>query len=126
MQVTFRKRLSHRVVEWEVVSPSRRNRSRFSTALGRGDFPHDLERFVVEAAIGIRNGFWGALESGTRHRRAPTDSDHLVQVHVALAAQGRPTPAAEPLERFRRLWAELDDEGTLSVDWPSLRVLQPV
>lgn len=132
MQVTFRKRLSQRMVEWEVVDRTRYRRPHCSTAPARAELPRDLERFVVEAAIGTTRGYWGSIareiDSATANakRRESSELDHLIQIHVALAAQGRPTPAAEPLAKFRRLWAELGEGGSFTVEWPTLRVLQPV
>ncbi len=142
MKVTFRKRMSRRMVEWEVVTRSRRHRPRCSTALGTASLPHDLEQLVVEAAIGANHGFWGSVadradaitsprrdrswRSGgllTATRAELNDIEHLVNVHVALANQGRPTPAAEPLARFRTLWSELGDGEAITVEWPTLRVV---
>lgn len=138
MEITFRKRTSRRLVEWEVTGRSRRNRIRRSAVLGGAALPHDLEQLVVEAALGVTHGFWGSVANGSAiawrgpgssghaavavPRRDPNELDHLVAVHVALADQGRPTPVAEPLARFRALWDELDDDGELTVEWPTLRV----
>jgi len=146
MQVTFRKAASRRLVEWEVSDRPRRTRARRTVTLGSAGLPHDLEQLVVEAAIGLTNGFWGSMASSpasvstsprlarshgtptaaTPSRRDLHEAEHLVAVHVSLADQGRPTPAAAPLARFRRLWTELADDGELTVNWPSLKVLAPV
>ena len=132
------------MVEWEVVTRSRRNRPRCAMALGRGGLPHDLEQLVVEASLGVAHGFWGCVADGatfrsmgqrarTRagraviaaHRRDLATVEHLVHQHLSLAEQGRSTPAAEPLAQFRDLWAGLGDAEPLTVEWPTLRILQP-
>ena len=38
------------------------------TGTAKHGFPHDLEHFVVEAAIGYRDGFWGRIARGAEFR----------------------------------------------------------
>jgi hypothetical protein len=39
-----------------------------TTATAKGGFPHDLEHFVVEAALGYQDGFWGRVARGAEFR----------------------------------------------------------
>ena len=110
-------------------------------ALGRGDLPHDLLQLVVEAALGIERGFWGCVDAGATfrstgrrrtkpgraviaaNRRELVDAERVVFEHVELWKAGEPTPAGPAIERFEALWAGLGDGVSLTVEWPSLRVL---
>ena len=110
-------------------------------ALGRGELPHDLVQMIVEAAVGIEQGFWGSVASGatfkstgrkrTRpgraviaaNRKAIGAAEAVVGDHFVRWQQGEPTPTAPHFDHIARLWAGLGDGGELTLEWPSLRVL---
>jgi hypothetical protein len=138
MQVTFRKLVEQRCSYWVAVRGKRTVVPGTAMALGRGDMPHDLTQLVVEAATGLRYGFWGCVAAGAtfkstgRKRTKPgraiiaQHQDELRQTeiitgqHVELWKAGHDTPVARELSRMAALWDGLDEHDELAVDWPSL------
>jgi hypothetical protein len=103
------------------------------------DLPHDLSTFAIEAALGIRHGFWGCVAEGATFKslgrrrtpqgravitshRADLDAAEVV-VNGAYGAwrAGRPTEATEALEEMLGRWRALADGDDLVVEWPLAR-----
>jgi hypothetical protein len=138
VQVTFRKLVEQRCSYWVAVRGKRTVIPGTAMALGRGDMPHDLTQRVVEAAVGLKFGFWGCVAAGAtfkstgRKRTKPgraiiaQHQDELRQTeiitgqHVAQWRAGQDTAVARELSRMARLWDSLDEHDELVVDWPSL------
>jgi hypothetical protein len=134
--VTFYKLVERRLSTWDAVRGKRTRVAGPTMALGRGDLPHDLVQFIVEAALGIEHGFWGCVAQGASfrslrrkrtkpgraviavHRTELDVAEHLVAEHFARWKAGAPTPAAEPLASIGRAWRALGDGGTLTLRWP--------
>jgi hypothetical protein len=112
---------------------------------GPWGLPHDLAGLVVEADLGVADGFWSCVGAGAtfksldrrptkpgrqiiRAHRAHLDSaEAAVHQHVADWRAGRPTPVAPMLDRFRERWGELPAGMRLRVHWPSLEThIEPV
>jgi hypothetical protein len=119
MQVTFRKLVEQRCSTWEAVRAKRIRVPGTSMALGRGDLPHDLTQMIVEATLGVGDGFWGCIAQGatfrstgrrrTRpgraviaaHRRGLLGAEQIVGAHVRAWKSVQPTPARDALDSFR-------------------------
>jgi hypothetical protein len=141
MQVTFTKLIEKRASTWEAVRGKNIRVPGARMALGRGDLPHDLLQLVVEATVGVDDGFWGCVAAGatfrstgrkrTRpgraviaaHRKGLGAAEQTVGAHVQAWKGGQPTPAGSALDMFDELWRSLGDRGSLCVEWPSLRVV---
>ena len=139
--MTFSKLIEKRLTYWEAVRGKRTKVPGTTMALGRGDLPHDLSQLVVEATLGIENGFWGCVAQGAtfkstgrkrtkagraviaRNRLDLKAAERTAGAEVAAWRAGRTTVAADALDRFDRLWADLPDQGQLTIEWPTLRVL---
>src|SRR5437762_2469940 len=39
-----------------------------TTATAKGGIPHDVQHFIVEAALGFQDGFWGRVARGAEFR----------------------------------------------------------
>src|SRR5205085_8343954 len=94
MRVEFYKGGEGRLCGWVAAPPKRRPFQGTTMAAGR-DLPHDLTQFVVERALGIRDGFWGVLAHGgsfasVRGRRPTQPGRALVRAHTTglVAAEG--------------------------------------
>jgi hypothetical protein len=140
MQVTFQKLVEKRVSTWVAGRGKNIRVPGASMALGRGDLPHDLTQLIVEATLGVNDGFWGCVAAGatfrstgrkrTRpgkaviaaHREGLAEAERMVGLHVFAWKNGKPTPTAEALTTFDELWRSLDDGGSLRVEWPTLRI----
>src|SRR5918911_570859 len=96
MHVEFYKVDEGRLCGWVATPPKRRAFQGTTMAAGRS-LPHDLTQFVIERALGVRDGFWGLLAHGawfasvpgrrpTRPARAPARPHHA----ALAAAPGRP------------------------------------
>lgn len=72
MQVTFYKLDDGRLCAW-MATPPRRKRFQGTTMVSGRDLPHDLAQFVVEATLGLRQGFWGLLANGATVRGVSLD-----------------------------------------------------
>jgi hypothetical protein len=110
-------------------------------ALGRGGLPHDLVQMIVEASVGMDQGFWGSVAAGAtfksigRKRTKPgraiiaanrhhiAAAEAVVAEHLYRWQHGYPTPAAAHFERLSRQWDSLGDGEPLTVQWPTLRLL---
>ncbi len=143
MEVTFYKMTEKRGTYWEAVRGKRTRVPGTTMALGRGGLPHDLTQLVVEAAAGIEDGFWGSVADGAtfkstgrkrtkpgraiiaKNRRGLVAAEAETGRQVRAWAAGHRTPVTEQLARFDRLWAEVADEGQITVEWPTLRVKTP-
>lgn len=143
MIVTFRKHVEQRVTSWIARRGKRTLVPGTHMALGRGELPHDLEQMIVEGAAGVEFGFWGCIAKGAtfnstgrkrtrpgraviaEHKHDIDAAEGLVHQHVQAWREGKPTPAAEPLERLTRAWEALGDGEPLTVEWPTLRILSP-
>jgi hypothetical protein len=141
--VTFRRHEEQRVSSWMARRGKRTIIPGSTMALGRGDAPHDLLQFAVEAAVGLEYGFWGCVAKGATFRslgrkrtrpgraviaehRAEVDAaEGVAGFHVAAWKKGEPTPAAEALTRLSAAWDALEDGEPLTVEWPSSKILSP-
>src|ERR1019366_6291143 len=112
---------------WEAIRGKRIRVPGATMALGRGDLPHDLTQMVVEATLGVSDGFWGCLAQGatfrstgrkrTRpgraviaaHRTDLVEAEQIVGAPVRGWKAGQPTPTRDALNRFDHLWRSLGD-----------------
>lgn len=99
--------------------------------------PHDLAQYVIEAATGTQNGFWGLVSRGTtfkstgrkrtkpgraliaEHRDDLDASEVLAGEHKARWRRGEPTPVTEALSQAAARWAELEVGDRLIFEWPA-------
>lgn len=104
------------------------------------DLPHDLAQFVVEAALGLEEGFWNLVANGATFKslgRRPTKpgrqliADHraelnqaegIVNDHVAAWRDGNPTPLGPALDAMLARWRALQVGEELVVEWPTRRL----
>lgn len=139
VQVVSRKLVEERCSYWEAVRGKRTVVPGTAMALGRGDLPHDLTQLVVEAAVGVRYGFWGCVAAGAtfkstgrkrtkpgraviaQHREDLRRAEHVTGEHVARWKAGHDTPVARQLDRMAAFWEGLDEHDELVIEWPSLR-----
>lgn len=139
MQVVFRKLVEQRCSYWVAVRGKSTVVPGTAMALGRGDMPHDLTQLVVEAAVGLRFGFWGCVAAGAtfkstgrkrtkpgraiiaQHRDDLRRTEVITGQHVELWKAGQDTPVARELSRMAALWDSLQEPDELVVDWPTLR-----
>lgn len=70
MRVEFYKGAEGRLCGWIATPPKRRPFQGTTIAPGR-DLPHDLNQFVIERALDIRDGFWGLLANGGTFKSVP-------------------------------------------------------
>lgn len=142
MEVAFRKiddkGPGRAVCYWEAVRGKRTRVPGTAMAAGKG-LPHDVAQYVVEAAAGIRSGFWGCVEKGAtfksmarprtqpgraviaKHRRHLDDSEAVANAHVAAWHGGERTPVSEHLDAALDQWRTLGPEQRLVFTWPSPR-----
>jgi hypothetical protein len=141
VQVRFFKLVERRLATWQAVRGKRTRVDGPTMALGRGDLPHDLTQYIVEAAVGVDHGFWGCVADGASfrsirrrrtkpgravivaHRSELDASERLVAEHLSRHANGQPTPASEPLDRIGRAWRDLGDGEWLTLRWPYLDLI---
>ena len=106
-------------------------------AAGR-DLPHDLATFVIEAELGIDQGFWGCVAAGAtfrslgrkrtpqgttvirEHRTALDEAEERVNLEFFAWRSGRPTTAGPALDGMLARWRALPADGELELEW-SLR-----
>lgn len=133
MRVTFHKR--GRGCGWTALRPPRTVVPGPTMAAG-GDLPHDLYTFVIEDALGIEHGFWGAVAAGATFRslgrkRTPQGkaviARHAEELDAAEARvnevyfawrAGTPTEVDEQLDAMLARWRALPDGGDLTLEWP--------
>jgi hypothetical protein len=109
------------------------------TLMGAGgtDLPHDLNQYVIEAATGYRNGFWGLVAKGAtfkttgrkrtkpgraviaEHRDELLESEQLAARHSTAWRAGEKTPVTESLDRALAQWTALRPGEELRFEWPS-------
>ena len=70
MKVMFSKSDDGRLCSWRAELPKHRRfqGSTMAARAGHTDLPHDLAQFVVEAALGLEEGFWNLVANGPASR----------------------------------------------------------
>jgi hypothetical protein len=137
MQVEFYRDDEARITGWHAVRGRRTAIPGTVMALGRGDISHDLAQYVVEAATGTHDGFWGLLSRGatfksvgrkqTRqgraliasHRDALGNSEKLAAIHIAQWRAGVSTPITQALQNAADSFSALKPGERLRYTWPS-------
>jgi hypothetical protein len=74
MKVMFSKSDDGRLCSWRAELP-RQRRLQGSTMAARAariDLPHDLAQFVVEATLGLEEGFWNLVANGATFKTSGT------------------------------------------------------
>jgi hypothetical protein len=138
MQVIFTRHEAkgRRACSWYATRAKRIRVPGAHMAVGNG-LPHDLAQYVVEAAVGYDNGFWGLVSRGATFRstdrkrtkpgraliaanRGALDaSEQLASVHLASWRSGEGTAVTAMLERAFRQWSSMGDGDTLIFEWPT-------
>jgi hypothetical protein len=145
MKVMFSKSHDSRLCSWRAELP-RHRRFQGSTMAARAggiDLPHDLAQFVVEATLGLQEGFWNLVANGATfksigrrrtkpgrqliaaHRAGLNAAEWAVHGHVEAWRDGRPTPAGPALDAMLARWRSLPAGEELVVEWPTRRLAQP-
>ena len=138
MRVEFYKDDKGRICGWVATPPKRRTFQGTTMAAGRS-LSHDLMQFVVERALGIREGFWGLLAHGAWFASVPglrptRPGRELVRAHYAglIAAEGvvnghyiawrrgEATPVGPELDATFARWQALGEGERLVMEWPVL------
>jgi len=99
--------------------------------------PHDLAQYVIEAATGYRDGFWGLVSKGAtfkstgrrrtkpgraliaEHRDELAGSERLAGEHMQRWQAGERSVVTDALTRARDQWNGLSFRQGLTFDWPS-------
>lgn len=99
--------------------------------------PHDLAQYVIEAATGFRNGFWGLVSRGAtfkstgrkrtkpgraviaEHREDLAASEVLAGEHLERWRLGEATPVTQSLREAKAQWDELELGDRLAFEWPN-------
>lgn len=128
-----------RVTGWHAVRGRRTAIPGTVMALGRGDISHDLAQYIVEAATGTQDGFWGLLAKGATfrsigrkrtpqgraliaaHRDTLRGAEQLAGAHIAEWRRGASTPVARALDDAARMFAALKPGEHLTYQWPSVQ-----
>ena len=127
-----------RMVRWDAVRSRGIVVPGTLMGVGRTDaLPHDLGQYVIEAATGFPNGFWGLLAKGatykttgrkrTRpgraviaaHRDELLESEQLAARHLTQWHAGETTPVTEALDQVHRQWLGLRLDQRIVFVWPS-------
>ena len=135
MHVEFYKIDGGRLCGWVATPPKRRPFEGTTMASGK-DIPHDLGQFVVEAALGLDEGFWGLLANGATFKSVPgrrltkpgreivrshfaglIATEGVVNEHVDRWRRGVDTPLKPALDAMYARWRALRVGETLSVEW---------
>ena len=135
MEVRVRKGKDGRVCSWTALR-RKRNRVPGPSMAAGGDIPHDLATFVIEAALGIRHGFWGCVSEGAtfrtlgrkrtepgkaviqRHVKDLDDAETRVnEVYFTWRAGGE-TPVNAALDEMLDTWRRLGEGEELVLTWP--------
>jgi hypothetical protein len=114
-------------------------------ALGRGDISHDLAQYIVEAATGYQDGFWGLLGRGAtfrstgrkrtkpgralivEHRADLNKAEQVAGMYIAAWRAGERNPVADALTEGARQFQSLGRGEALCYEWPSTRgVVEPL
>jgi hypothetical protein len=136
MRVEFYKADGGRLCSWIATPPKRRPFQGTTMAAGRS-LPHDLTQFLIERALGIRDGFWGLLAHGgsfasvpgrrpTRpgrtlvreHQAALLNVEGVVNGHYLAWRRGEATPIGPTLDVIYARWLALGDGEPLVLEWP--------
>src|SRR3984957_11184653 len=109
---------------WDAVRGKRTKVPGTTMAVGR-DIPHDLAQYVIEAATGCRNGFWGLVARGATfkstgrrrtkpgraiiaaHRADLAGSEKLAGAHLAAWRAGAQNDVTAALDRAFEQWRQL-------------------
>jgi hypothetical protein len=107
---------------------------------GHTDLPHDLAQFVVEATLGLDEGFWNLVANGATfksvrrrqtlpgrqliadHRAELNEAEGIVNPHVAAWRDGDPTPLGPALDAMLARWRALPVGGELVLEWQMRRL----
>lgn len=126
-----------RVTGWHAVRGQRTRIPGTVMALGRGDISHDLAQYIVEAATGTEDGFWGLLAKGATfrsigrkrtpqgrsliaaHRDTLRAAEQLAATHIADWRAGGSTPVTNALQEAALLFSALEAGERIRYDWPS-------
>jgi len=124
-----------RICGWDAWLTHRRRIPGALMGYGNG-LPHDLAQYVIEAATGYENGFWGLVARGAtfkstgrrrtrpgraiiaRHRADIAASERLAGLQLAAWKAGARTPVATALAQAMDQWHGLGRGATLVFDWP--------
>ena len=135
MEVRFRKGKDGRVCTWTALR-RKRNRVPGPAMAAGGDIPHDLATFVIEAALGIRHGFWGCVSEGatfrTLGRKRTEPGKAVIKRHVDALDEaeirvnevyftwraGGETPVNAALDGMLDAWRGLGEGEELVLTWP--------
>jgi hypothetical protein len=142
MKVMFSRSDDGRLCSWRAELPrhGRFQGSTMTVRAGHTDLPHDLAQFVVEAALGLEEGFWNLVANGASfksierrrtkpgrqliadHRAELNEVEEIVNVHVAAWRDGDPTPVGPALDAMLARWRALRVGEELVVEWPTRRL----
>jgi hypothetical protein len=142
MKVMFSRSDDGRLCSWRAELPrhGRFQGSTMTVQAGHTDLPHDLAQFVVEAALGLEEGFWNLVANGASfksierrrtkpgrqliadHRAELNEVEEIVNVHVAAWRDGDPTPVGPALDAMLARWRALRVGEELVVEWPTRRL----
>ena len=145
MTVTFHKVSSPTPTAWWEAERATGGKVRGGhMPIGKGVIPHDLGHLATEGHLGIDDGFWGLLARGATFRRgtdarATKPGRALVAQHRAELQRaevlgnhhqfawlaGEPTEVGPTFDALAQRWSALPDGGTLTLQWPTLAVLDP-
>jgi hypothetical protein len=105
-------------------------------AVGK-DIPHDLGQYVIEAAAGYGNGFWGLVARGATfkstgrrrtkpgraviaaHRQDLLGAEHLAGLHLGLWKANHRNAVSDALDGAFAQWQALRSGEHLVFQWPS-------
>jgi hypothetical protein len=142
MKVIFSKSDDRRLCSWRAELP-RHRRFQGTTMAARAsriDLPHDLAQFVVEATLGLEEGFWNLVANGATfksigrrrtkpgrqliaaHRTELDEAERIVNAHLDAWRAGDPTPVGPALEAMLARWRALPVGEELVVEWPTRRL----
>ena len=135
MRVAFYKVDDGRLCSWTATRPKGKPFQGTTMASG-SSLPHDLAQFVVEAALGFREGFWGLLANGATfesvvgrrrtnpgrqliraHHDALMETEHLVNGHVSAWRAGKPTAVGPALDAMLARWRVLPVSEAIHLEW---------
>jgi hypothetical protein len=121
---------------WEALRGKRTRVPGTTMAVGK-DIPHDLGQYVVEAAAGYGNGFWGLVARGATfkstgrrrtkpgraliatHRPELLRAEHLAGLHLGLWKANQSNAVSDALDRAFEQWQALQTGERLVFHWPS-------
>jgi hypothetical protein len=126
----------HALCAWQAVR-GKRTVVPGTVMAGGASVPHDLAQYVIEAATGYANGFWGLLARGATykstgrkvtkpgralivaHRAELAASEALAGEHLQRWRAGSVTPVTQALDRALEQWRALAPAERLVFEWPS-------